>query len=133
MEAKQDPFLIRNVILVDQRSSKTLLEKYFLEIVYPKKEDTFDQAARCFEMLAYRYKPKLYNRFEEEQLLIENYLQMEVSRHQFEHPDQFEQPEQAVPKASHPPTSNQVGYDRGSPAKQENRLNRRGWVFERQL
>ena len=70
MEAKQDPFIIRNVILVEQRKEKTLLEKYFLEIVYPKNEETVDRSVKCFEMMAYKYKSKVYNRFEEEELLI---------------------------------------------------------------
>jgi hypothetical protein len=48
MEAKQDPFVIRNVILVEQRKEKTLLERYFLEIVYPKSEETVDRAVKCF-------------------------------------------------------------------------------------
>jgi hypothetical protein len=36
MEAKQDPFFIRNVIHVEEKERKTPLEKYFLEILYPK-------------------------------------------------------------------------------------------------
>jgi hypothetical protein len=36
MEAKQDSFFIRNVIHVEERERKTPLEKYFLEILYPK-------------------------------------------------------------------------------------------------
>ena len=35
-----------------------------------------DKTVECFEKLAYKFKPKLYNRFEEEELLIENYLRM---------------------------------------------------------
>ena len=58
------------MILVEQRKDKTLLEKYFLEIVYPKNEEIVDRSVKCFEMLAYKYKPKVYNRFEEEELLI---------------------------------------------------------------
>jgi hypothetical protein len=40
MEAKQDPFFIRNVIHVEEREKKTPLEKYFLELLYPKEEIT---------------------------------------------------------------------------------------------
>jgi hypothetical protein len=87
MEVKQDPFIIRNVILVEQRTAKTLLEKYFLEIVYPNNADVVNKALRCFEMLAFKYKPKIYNRFEEEELLIENYLKMEMNEHQFDEPE----------------------------------------------
>jgi len=35
----------------------------------------------------YKYKPKVYNRFEEEELLIENYLKMEMDAHQFDEPE----------------------------------------------
>ena len=54
------------MILIDQRNKKTLLEKYFMEILYPKNEETIDKSMKCLEMLTFKYKPKLYNRFEEE-------------------------------------------------------------------
>jgi|LakMenEpi03Aug12_release.lakeMendotaPanAssembly.Ray.scaffolds.fasta_scaffold2996110_1 hypothetical protein len=38
--------------------------------MYPKDEKIVDKALQCFEMLVFKYKPKLYHRFEEEELLI---------------------------------------------------------------
>ena len=36
-----------------------------------------DKAIRCLEMLIFKYEPKIVNVFEEEEALIENYLNME--------------------------------------------------------
>jgi hypothetical protein len=35
-------------------------------------------------MLFFKYKPKLTNLFEEEELLIENYLKLELKNHEFD-------------------------------------------------
>ena len=38
-------------------------------------------------MLVFKYQPKLSNRFEEEELLIQNYLSMEKEKHMFDEPE----------------------------------------------
>ena len=43
----------------------------------PKKPEVVDKALKCLEMLVFKFKPKLSNRFEEEELLIQNYLTIE--------------------------------------------------------
>lgn len=43
-----------------------MLEKYFLDGLFPKNERIVDQAIKCFEMLFYQHKPRLHNPFEEE-------------------------------------------------------------------
>ena len=77
-------------------------------------------------MLAYKYKPKLYNRFEEEELLIENYLKMEMNSHQFDEPEGGLQISRET-KVS-PEEKVKSPKSKESPQKQ-NRLTHRGWVF----
>lgn len=35
-------------------------------------------------MLVFKYKPKITNHFEEEEMLIENYLKLEMKNHEFD-------------------------------------------------
>lgn len=109
LQAAQDPLLIRNVVHLQQRDEHTLLEKYFLEALAPKNETALDQYLRCFEMLGYRRQPSLKNAYYEEEMLIENYLKMEV-REEDEN-------------------------DREREKEREGRagLGQRGWVFERKV
>lgn len=72
------------MIHVEQKEAKTPLEKYFLEILYPKDEMTVEKSLKCFEMLFFKYKPKITNMYEEEELLIENYLKLEMKNHEFD-------------------------------------------------
>jgi hypothetical protein len=78
LQINQDPLLIRNVVHLQQRDEHTLLEKYFLEALAPKNETALDQYLRCFEMLGYKREPSVKNMYYEEEMLIENYLKMEV-------------------------------------------------------
>ena len=60
------------------------MEKYFLEILYPKNEEIVEKSLKCYEMLVFKYKPKITNHFEEEEMLIENYLKLEMKNHEFD-------------------------------------------------
>ena len=76
LEEKQDPLIIRNVLKVDEKESKEILEKYFLEILYPSSDETIEKSIKCLEMLQYEYKPQEINLYAEEEKLIENYLSL---------------------------------------------------------
>ena len=58
LEEKQDPLIIRNVLKVDEREKKEILEKYFLEILSPKSDEIIEKSIKCLEMLQYEYKPQ---------------------------------------------------------------------------
>ncbi len=84
-------------------------------------------------MLAYKFKPKLYNRFEEEELLIENYLKMEMDSHQFDEPEEGLKISRLPPASPEEQKRKTSKEPEESPSKQTNKLNLRGWVFEKQL
>lgn len=62
--------IIRNVLNVSERPKKEVLEKYFIEILYPNSEQVIDKTIKAVDMLNHVYKPKQKNLYEEEEKLI---------------------------------------------------------------
>jgi hypothetical protein len=71
-----------------------------VELLYPKSEEIVTKAVKCHEMLTFKYEPRVRNLYEEEELLIENYLSLkkkqdeeegieEISQKQFEWQDKM--------------------------------------------
>lgn len=85
-------------------------------------------------MLVFKYKPKITNHFEEEEMLIENYLKLEMKNHEFDekytgnHIHDQKKVEEAMKKEVEEFKERkemEVSPDR------RHKLNPRGWVFER--
>ncbi len=98
--------MIRNVMQVEERPHKTIMEKYFVELLYPKSEEIVSKAVKCHDMLMFKYQPKVRNLYHEEELLIENYLSLkkkqeeeegieEISQKQFEWQDKVKREKQS--------------------------------------